>query len=134
MFCSFRLIFCPLNPIRRSAFFQIRIQEAKILRIQRIRILSTDFFIFPLINLLRHFLSKFRNFIKSFIKIRCFTCLLKNLLHRCLFTFFVCDLKYVNKHIKWLSQIFDLKKFIYKYVCFIKLICSFFEWRGAQNR
>ena len=133
---QFSINILPFGSDPQIRFFQIRIQEAKILRIQRIRIriLSTDFFIFPLINLLRHFLSKFRNFMKSFIKIRCFTCLLKNLLHRCLFTFFVCDLKYVNKHIKWLSQIFDLKKFIYKYVCFIKLICSFFEWRGAQNR
>ena len=42
-FCSFWLIFCPLDPdpwIR--IFLRIRIQEAKILRIQRIRILSTD--------------------------------------------------------------------------------------------
>ena len=40
--CSFRLTFCPLDPdpwIR--TFLRSRIQEAKILQIQRIRILST---------------------------------------------------------------------------------------------
>jgi len=42
-FCSFWLIFYPLDPdpwIR--IFLRIRIQEAKMLRIQRIRILGTD--------------------------------------------------------------------------------------------
>ena len=39
-FCSFWLIFCLLDPWIRI-FLRIRIQEAKILRIQRIRILST---------------------------------------------------------------------------------------------
>ena len=44
LFCSFWLIFCPLDPdpwIR--IFLRILIQEAKILRIQRIRILSTGY-------------------------------------------------------------------------------------------
>ena len=44
IFCSFWLIFYPLDPdpwIR--IFLRIRIQEAKVLRIQRIRILSTGF-------------------------------------------------------------------------------------------
>ena len=42
--CSFWLIFCPLDPdpwIR--IFLRIPVQEAKILRIQRIQILSTEF-------------------------------------------------------------------------------------------
>ena len=44
--CSFWLIFCPLDPDPRiRIFFRIRIQKAKILRIQRIRILSTDIFL-----------------------------------------------------------------------------------------
>jgi len=41
-FCSFWLIFYPLDPDSRiRIFLRIRIQEGKILRIQRIRILST---------------------------------------------------------------------------------------------
>ena len=41
-FYSFWLIFCPLDPdLWIRIFLRIRIQEAKILRIQRIRILST---------------------------------------------------------------------------------------------
>ena len=44
-FCSFWLIFYPLDPDSRIRIFLrslVRIQEAKILRIQRIRILSTS--------------------------------------------------------------------------------------------
>ena len=80
LLCSFWLIFCSLDPDPGSRIFlRIRIQEAKIFRIQRIRILSTapqlcskfvrlylNFFRFPeflililfLILLFRHFSVK----------------------------------------------------------------------------